>query len=76
MNRRIFDIIDELTEPEHHWTWYQLNGKSAQENYNIQMAEWHRQELGRELKRLLYEEEAAKAEEIANIQFTIKSEVK
>ena len=76
MNRRIIDIIDELTEPEHHWTWYQLNGKSAQENYNIQMAEWHRQELGRELKRLLHEEEAARAEEIANIQFTIKSEVK
>ena len=76
MNRRIFDIIDELTEPEHHWTWYQLNGKSAQENYNIQMAEWHRQELGRELKQLLHEEEAARAEEITNIQFTIKSEVK
>ena len=31
MNRRIFDIIDELTKREHHWTWYQLNGKSPYE---------------------------------------------
>ncbi len=39
MNRRIFEIIDELTQAEHHWAWYQLNGKSAQENLEIQRAE-------------------------------------
>lgn len=76
MNKRIFDIIDELTKPAHHWSWYQLNGKSAEENYALQKAEWRKQYLGRELKQLLLEEEARRAEEIANIQFTIKSEIK
>ena len=76
MNRRIFEIIDELTKPEHHWTWYQLNGKSAQENYALQKAQWHKEFLGRELKELLYAEEAAWAAETTNIEFTIKSEVK
>lgn len=76
MNRRIFDIIDELTKREHHWTWYQLNGKSAQENYEMQKAEWRKEFLGRELKQLLYAEEAAWAAEATNIEFTIKSEVK
>ena len=33
MNTRIYDIVDELTEPLHHWTWYQLNGTSAHNNY-------------------------------------------
>ena len=72
MNRRIFDIIDELTKREHHWTWYQLNGKSAYENLEMQRAEWRREYLGRELKELLY----AWAAEATNIEFTIKSEVK
>ena len=76
MNRRIFEIIDELTKPEHHWTWYQLNGKSAQENYALQKAQWHKELLGRELKERLYAEEAAWAAETTNIEFTIKSEVK
>ena len=53
MNRRIFEIIDELTKREHHWTWYQFNGKSAQENYALQKAQWHKEFLGRQLKELL-----------------------
>ena len=76
MNRRIFEIIDELTQAEHQWAWYQLNGKSAQENLEIQRAEWHKEFLGRQLKELLYAEEAAWAAEATNIEFTIKSEVK
>jgi hypothetical protein len=76
MNRRIFEIIDELTQPEHHWSWYQLNGKSAYENLEIQRAEWHKEFLGRQLKELLYAEEAAWAAESTKIEFTIKSEVK
>ena len=53
MNRRIFEIIDELTKREHHWTWYQFNRKSAQENYALQKAQWHKEFLGRQLKELL-----------------------
>ena len=44
MNTRIYDIVDELTEPLHHWTWYQLNGTSAHNNYIIQKEEWKKQE--------------------------------
>ena len=76
MNRRIFDIIDELTKREHHWTWYQLNGKSPMENLAMQKKQWNREFMARELKQLLLEEEAKRAEEIANIELTIKSEVR
>lgn len=76
MDRRIFEIIDKLVEPEHHWTWYQLNGKSAIENYTMQKKQWNKELMARELKHLLLEEEAKRAEEIANIELTIKSEVR
>ena len=76
MNRRIFEIIDELTKREHHWTWYQFNGKSAQENYALQKAQWHKEFLGKQLKELLQAEEAAWAAEATNIELNIKSEVK
>ena len=46
------------------------------QNYEMQRAEWRREYLGRELKELLYAEEAAWAAEATNIEVTIKSEVK
>ena len=76
MNRRIFEIIDKLVEPEHHWTWYQLNGKSPMENLAMQKKQWNREFMARELNQLLLEEEAKRSEEIANIELTIKSEVR
>lgn len=75
MNTRIYDIVDELTEPLHHWTWYQLNGTSAHNNYIIQKEEWKKQQLAKELKKLLLEEEM-KEKDPTNIQFTIRSEVR
>lgn len=76
MDRRIFEIIDKLVEPEHHWTWYLLNGKSPMENMAMQKKQWRKELMARELKHLLLEEEAKRAEEVANIELTIKSEIK
>lgn len=76
MNKEIFDLIDELAKPEHHWTWYQTNGKTAMENYAIQKAQLDKELLAKKLKNLLLEEEAKRSEEIADFQLIIKSEVK
>ncbi len=76
MKQRIFDIIDVLARPQHNRFWYQESGLSLQESYDQQKAEIKKQLLVDELKRLLREEEAERAAEIANIQFNIKTEVK
>ena len=46
------------------------------ENLAMQKKQWNREFMARELKQLLLEEEAKRAEEIANIELTIKSEVR
>ncbi len=76
MKQRIFDIIDVLARSQHNRFWYQESGLSLQESYDQQKAEIKKQLLVDELKRLLREEEAERAAEIANIQFNIKTEVK
>lgn len=69
--KRGFDSMDELITSKRHWSEYQLNGKSAQENYAAQKEEFLKLHLARQLS-----EEYSSAEESTNVQFTIKSEVK
>ena len=70
MNRSL-DIMGGLITSQKHWSEYQLNGKSAQENYAAQKEEFLKLHLARQLS-----EEYSSAEESTNVQFTIKSEVK
>ncbi len=66
-------MLDQLAEPTHHWSWYQLNGRSAQENYKEQRADIDRWFFIQELKRKLIDEEKSIETYIPDVKLTIKS---
>lgn len=74
MSDAILSLLDMLAQEKHHWSWYQTNGKSAEENYMLQKEEMRRYFLIQEIKRKLIAEEASKAASMAaDVQLTIKS---
>ena len=52
-----------------HWTWYAINGKSANENYNMQ------KEQIRQWVKDLIEEQTSQQESITDVVLNIKTRV-
>ena len=71
MNSKLLFLLDQINEP-HHWSWYQLNDRSAQENYNAQKSNIHQKVLLQNL----WKETTSNKLDIPDVQLIIKSEVR
>ena len=72
MNHKITSVANEITTEKPHWSYYQTNGKSPEENFFLQKQELYKSLLLQKQEGLFVEQ----SEALTNVKLTIKSEVK